>query len=245
MRLFGLIGNPLAQSFSKKYFTEKFEKQGIVDCRYELFELKSIEALPQLLKANPELAGLNVTIPYKQQVVKFLDSTSHLPNGLDACNCIRIDDSGLSGFNTDVAGFQESFSPQLKPHHKNALILGNGGATVAVIHVLQRLGIAYHVVSRELKKDSHFTYRDLNEKIINDHQIIINTTPLGSFPKLDTCPPVPYQFLSDKHYLFDVVYNPPKSLFLKKGEDQGAIIKNGYDWLVVQAEESWRIWNEL
>lgn len=243
MRLFGLIGYPLTQSFSKKYFTEKFEKESIENCRYELFQIKAINELPEILRANPGLEGLNVTIPYKQLVLPFLHSTHHLPTNLKACNCIKIDKGKLRGYNTDVAGFEKSFTPFLKEHHKKALILGNGGATAAVTFVLKSLSIEYDIVSRELHGESTLTYKDLNEKKIKDHAVIINTTPLGSFPAIENYPEIPYQFIGPKHYLFDVVYNPPVSVFLQKGKERGAIIKNGYEWLVIQAEESWRIWN--
>ncbi|MEI9808298.1 MAG: shikimate dehydrogenase [Bacteroidota bacterium] len=244
MRLFGLIGYPLAQSFSKKYFTEKFEKEGIPHCRYELFQIGSVDELPALLHAHPELQGLNVTIPYKQLVLQYLHTTHHLPEGLRACNCIKIENGILSGYNTDVPGFEKSFTPLLKDHHTKALVLGNGGATAAVTFVLQKLGIRYSIVSRKMHAGSSLTYQDLGEKQMSDHPVIINTTPLGSFPAVDNCPDIPYQFLTDKHYLFDVVYNPARSLFLQKGEERGAAVKNGYDWLVIQAEESWKIWNE-
>jgi len=244
MRLFGLIGYPLAQSFSKKYFTAKFEKEGIKNCRYELFQIGNIDELPGILKTYPELEGLNVTIPYKQLVLKYLNTSDNLPVGLKACNCIKIDKGLLKGYNTDIPGFEKSFTPLLKNHHTKALILGNGGATAAVKYVLEKLNIDYSIVSRKLHDGSSLTYHDLDEKQISEHLVIINTTPLGSFPAVDNCPDIPYQFLTGKHYLFDVVYNPAKSLFLQKGEGRGAAIKNGYDWLVIQAEESWRIWNE-
>jgi shikimate dehydrogenase len=243
MRLFGLIGYPLAQSFSKKYFSEKFEKEGLADCRYELFEIQSIDELPGILQAHPDLEGFNVTIPYKQAVVKYLHEVDQLSRDIKACNCIQINKGLLSGHNTDAAGFEKSFIPLLKPYHKKALVLGNGGAAAAVVYVLKNLGIGYSIVSRQLHDGSAFTYKDLNEEHIKEHLVIINTTPVGSFPATEVCPGIPYQFITGKHYLFDVVYNPPKSLFLQKGEVRGAFIKNGYDWLVLQAEESWRIWN--
>jgi shikimate dehydrogenase len=244
MRLFGLIGYPLAQSFSKKYFSEKFEREGIKDCQYELFEIKSIYDIKNILKAYSNLEGLNVTIPYKQLVLRHLNTTHNIPGGLRACNCIKIENGELIGYNTDAPGFEKSFVPLLKQIHKKALVLGNGGATEAVIYGLKKLGIGYSIVSRKLHDGSALTYQDINADIVNEHLIIINTTPLGSFPSVDSCPDIPYQFITDRHYLFDVVYNPAKSLFLQKGEEKGAAIKNGYDWLVIQAEESWRIWNE-
>ncbi|MBC7946943.1 MAG: shikimate dehydrogenase [Chitinophagaceae bacterium] len=243
MRLFGLIGYPLAQSFSKKFFSAKFEREGREDCKYELFEIRSIDELSELMRSNPDLEGLNVTIPYKQLVLPFLHSMEGLPVGLAACNCIRIKDGKLSGYNTDVTGFEKSLVPQLKPHHTKALVLGNGGATAAVVYVLDKLGIDHTIVSRRKGIGSTITYDQMTEQVMHEHTLIINTTPVGSFPAVDQCPNIPYQFITSNHYLFDVVYNPDKSLFLQKGEERGASVKNGYEWLVVQAEESWVIWN--
>ena len=242
MKRFGLIGYPLSHSFSKKYFTDKFYKEGLTEHIYDLFPIPSIDDLPAVLSANKDLVGLNVTIPYKQQVLKYLDS-SNLPDGVGACNCIKITNGKLTGNNTDITGFQKSFSTLLKPHHKRALVLGNGGAAVAVTYVLRKLGIRYHVVSRKIHEGSTLTYADVDGKIIKEHLIIINTTPLGTYPDVNECAPISYQAITPKHYLFDLIYNPEKTLFLKKGEEQGATIKNGYDMLAIQAEESWRIWN--
>jgi shikimate dehydrogenase len=243
MRLFGLIGYPLSHSFSRNYFSEKFEKEGINGCRYELFPLATIEELKPLLEKNPELDGLNVTIPYKKQVLPYLDE-SRLPEGLSACNCINIINGKLVGYNTDTTGFEKSLVPLLKTYHQKALVLGNGGATAAVVFVLNKLGINYDIVSRKKHDLSTLTYRDINKKIITENLLIINTTPLGMQPDTDSCPDIPYQFLSNKHLLYDLVYNPAKTLFLQKGEEQGATIKNGEEMLLLQAEESWRIWNE-
>ncbi len=242
MRLFGLIGYPLTQSFSKKYFDEKFEREGLTDCRFENFSIASINEFPKLLRDNPELGGLAVTIPYKQQVLKYLHDTTHIPEGLRACNCIRIESGKLSGFNTDYIGFEKSLIPLLQPHHKKALVLGNGGATAAVVYSLGRLGIDYTIASRQLHNGSSLTYSDINEKVIREHTLIINTTPLGMYPDINTAPDIPYQFLTKDHLLYDLVYNPEKTLFLKKGEERGAVIKNGYEMLVLQAEENWSIW---
>lgn len=243
MKVYGLIGYPLGHSFSQKYFTEKFLQSGISDCRYDLFPLETINRLPALLQHTPGICGLNITIPHKQNVIPFLDDTTHLPKGLSACNCIKITEGKMVGFNTDIAGFEQSLSPLLKPYHTNALVLGNGGAAEAVKFVLNKLKILYKVVSRELHSDSQLTYRNLNEKIIEEHLLIINTTPLGTFPNIEECSDIPYQYLTPQHYLFDLVYNPGKTLFLQKGEEKGASIKNGYEMLVLQAEESWKIWN--
>jgi shikimate dehydrogenase len=240
MKRYGLIGYPLSHSFSEKYFTEKFQREGITGCVYELFPIASIDELDALLKAHPDLHGLNVTIPYKQQVVRFLDDAGSLP--LQACNCIKIENDKLIGFNTDVIGFQKSFSPQLKPDHKKALILGSGGAAAAVAYSLEQLGIEYKIVSRT-PGENELSYDDISENIIASHLVIINTTPLGQYPNVDAAPPLPYHLLTPDHYLFDLLYNPAKTIFLQRGEERGAVIKNGGDMLVIQAEESWRIWN--
>lgn len=242
MRLFGLIGYPLSHSFSKKYFTEKFEKEKITGCRYELFSITSIEELPMLLARNPELKGLNVTIPYKKQVMRFLHSSA-LPEGLEACNCIQIRNGKMTGYNTDAIGFEKSLLPLLRSHHTKALVLGNGGAAEAVVFVLKKMGIEVSIVSRIIHKGAAFTYEQLDEQIMIGYTIIINTTPLGMYPQMGECANIPYQYINERHLLYDLVYNPVKPLFLQKGEERGARIKNGAEMLVLQAEESWRIWN--
>lgn len=243
MTKYGIIGFPLTHSFSQKYFTEKFHNEGITDCRYEMYPINAIREIKELLKQNPDLKGLNVTIPYKQSVLPYLDGCTKIPSGLKACNCIKITDGKMFGYNTDVIGFEKSFLPHLKNYHKSALILGNGGAAEAVKSVLQKLGIGYTIVSRKIREGSELAYTDLNHSLILQNKVIINTTPLGTFPIINDCPDIPYRFLSPEHFLFDVVYNPEKSLFLQKGEACGAAIKNGYEMLVIQAEESWKIWN--
>lgn len=245
MRLFGLIGYPLTHSFSKKYFTEKFEKEGLDDCRYELFPIESITELPGLISQHPDLEGLNITIPYKKQVLPYLNHTAFIPAGLEACNCILFSEGQLIGYNTDVVGFRESLRPVLRPDQQSALVLGNGGATAAVIFALQQLGISYHIVSRAIQPGSDFTYQDLDHSIIQSHPIIINTTPVGMYPKEDHCPDIPYESIDERHLLFDLVYNPAQTLFLRKGAERGATIKNGEDMLLLQAEESWKIWNSI
>lgn len=243
-KLYGLIGYPLLHSFSKKYFEEKFEQQGLINCQFQNFSIQSIDELNNLFKEHhSSLKGLAVTIPYKQQVLKFLDSSDNIPPEINACNCIKIDDGKLTGYNTDWIGFEKSFLPLIKSHHKKALILGNGGAAVAVCFVLKNLGIHYEIVSRRIHDGSTLTYTDLTENIIREHTIIINTTPLGTFPDVDTFPPITYKAMTTEHCLFDLVYNPEKTLFLQKGEEQGATIKNGADMLAIQAEENWKIWN--
>ncbi|HOZ85489.1 MAG TPA: shikimate dehydrogenase [Niabella sp.] len=241
MNVYGLIGMPLVQSFSKKYFTEKFEKEGIGNAAYELFPIEHISLFPELLQSNPGLLGLNVTIPYKEQVLPFLNELSIEAEKIKAVNCIKIKDGQLKGFNTDAPAFKKSLLPQLQSHHKKALILGTGGAAKAVLFVLESLGIEVAFVSRS--KGVGLTYEDLNKDIIDSYPLIINSTPLGSFPKVETAPTIPYELLTPKNYLYDLVYNPAKTLFLQKGEERGASIKNGYEMLVEQAELSWQIWN--
>lgn len=243
MRLFGLIGYPLSHSFSKKYFTEKFEQEGLTDCRYELFPIATINELPGVLNKHPELEGLNVTVPYKRQVLSFLHSANNIPEEVGACNCIDIKDGKLVGYNTDIIGFEKSFTPLLKPQHKKALVLGNGGAAEAVVFVLKKLTIDLIIVSRELHGNSALTYKDIDEQVMKECNVIINTTPLGMYPNEKSCPSIPYQFISGQHLLYDLVYNPAKTLFLQKGEELGAAIKNGEEMLILQAEESWNIWN--
>lgn len=243
MRLFGLIGYPLSHSFSKKYFTEKFEKEGLSDYKYELFSIAVIDELKNVIDRHSDLRGLNVTIPYKEQVLSFLDEADDIVKKIQACNCINMINGKLRGFNTDVEGFERSLKTQLKPHHKKALILGTGGAAKAVEFVLQKSGIDFKYVSRKSSVNS-YSYDELTPGIISDHPLIINTTPLGMYPAITEAPDIPYKALTTDHYLFDLVYNPEKTLFLQKGEEKGAATKNGYEMLVIQAEESWRIWNE-
>lgn len=243
MREFGLIGYPLAQSFSKKYFTEKFHKENISDAVYELFPLENVEHFPSLLHDHPGVCGINVTIPYKQDVISFLDEADAAMMEIGACNCIQIRDKKLKGFNTDAPAFEKTLLTKLQSFHTKALVLGTGGAAKAVVHTLRKLGIAHHLVSRQ-EKENCFTYEQLTEQIMQEHLLIINTTPLGSYPKVDGAASIPYQYIHAQHYLYDLVYNPEKTLFLQRGEQQGATIKNGYDMLVEQAELSWKIWNE-
>lgn len=241
MKRFGLIGYPLTHSFSQKYFSNKFEQEGLTDHVYELFPIASVDLLPEVLRKHHDLVGLNVTIPHKIAVLPFLDE-SRLPGNMQATNCVKIVEGRLIGFNTDVIGFERSFVPQLKAHHRSALVLGNGGATAAVTFVLNKLNIPYQVVSRKLHEGSTLTYEMLNAETIANNNIIINTTPLGTFPNVHECADIPYEFLTNEHYLFDLIYNPAKTMFLQKGEEKGAAIKNGYEMLVIQAEESWKLW---
>lgn len=243
MKVYGIIGYPLTHSFSKKYFTEKFLREGIKDCLYEVYPIMSIYKMKDMIKQNSGLRGLNITIPYKQLVLRHLYSTQNIPFGVRACNCVKITDGKALGYNTDIVGFEKSLLPLLKDHHTKALILGNGGATEAVKFVLQKLHISYDIVSRKIHDGSTLTYDDLNKDIIVESTLIINTTPLGTFPDVNELPDIPYQHLTSAHLLYDLIYNPVKTIFLQKAEEQGAAIKNGYEMLEIQAEESWKIWN--
>jgi shikimate dehydrogenase len=242
MRKFGLIGYPLSHSFSQKYFTEKFAREGISNCRYDNFPIADISELKNIISSNPDLEGLNVTIPYKLQVISFLDESKNLP--ISACNCIKISSGKLSGFNTDVTGFELSLKTRLKANHRKALILGKGGASEAVRFVLGRLGIEFIQVSRQ-PSSGELAYDQVTVKIIRDHLLIINCTPLGMYPNIESFPPIPYEPLGGNHLLFDLIYNPAKTAFLQKGEERGAAIQNGLEMLVIQAEESWKIWNQV
>jgi len=243
MKRYGLIGYPLSHSFSQKYFTEKFQREQIADCVYENFPLADISEFPALIQQHTDLCGLNVTIPYKEKVIPFLTEQSDVVKATGACNCIKINNGRLSGYNTDVIGFENSLKPLLRPQHTKALVLGTGGAAKAVHYVLNKLGIAFTEVSRTPSKAAQIAYDKIGKKEISEYLLIINTSPVGMYPKVDECPPLPYQFLTRQHYLYDLVYNPAKTLFLQKGEAQGAAVKNGHDMLIIQAEEGWRIWN--
>jgi shikimate dehydrogenase len=243
MRRYGLIGYPLTHSFSQRYFSEKFDREGITDCSYSNFSLREIGELSAVL-AEPGLWGLNVTIPYKQQVIPFLHSLSPVVEEIGACNCIRIVDGVLTGYNTDVAGFEQSLIPLLRPHQRRALVLGTGGASKAVEYVLRKLGIGYRLVSRHPRPGTgDLAYPDVDATVLAEAMLIINTTPVGMYPHVDECPPLPYEALTPGHYLYDLVYNPERTLFLKRGAAAGAAVENGHEMLVLQAEESWRIWN--
>jgi shikimate dehydrogenase len=260
MKQYGLIGYPLSHSFSKKFFTEKFERENIEDHEYKLYELNNLSDFPELLQANPGLCGLNVTVPHKIGVMYYLDDIQADAKEIGAVNCIRITPESpiaavfsgevgikdkeyrLEGFNTDAYGFEMSLKPLLQPHHVRALILGTGGASRAVKHVLSKLNIYSRLVSRESNVD-RLTYNDLTPEIISQYQLIINTTILGMAPNTDKCPDIPYEAIAEGHILYDLIYNPEETLFLQKGREQGAVTKNGAEMLVLQAEKSWEIWN--
>ena len=247
MKTYGLIGYPLEHSFSQRYFTEKFAKEKI-NARYLNFPVPSIDDFPELFTHHPYLAGLNVTIPYKQQVMPYLDEIDPVAENIGAVNVIRISwknkDYRLKGFNSDLTGFKKSLFPLLTIDHKKALVLGTGGASKAVVEALRQLNISFRYVSRHPGDEGTLSYGQLTPGIISEHKLIINTTPLGMYPETDACPDIPYSSLTPGHLLFDLVYNPEMTLFLKRGKEKGAKIKNGLEMLHLQAEEAWRIWND-
>jgi shikimate dehydrogenase len=242
MKRYGLIGYPLTHSLSQQYFTDKFSQEGIDDYMYERFSIPSINDLHTILNTHKDLCGFNITIPYKKEVLAFLTERSKAVEEVGACNCVKIEGQNLIGYNTDVIGFENSLLPFLKPTHNQALVLGTGGAALAIVYVLQKLGIAYKYVSRSAA-EGQFCYNDLDASVMELHTLIINTTPLGMFPNIDACPNIPYQLLTPEHHLFDLTYNPAESTFLAKGKQMGATIQNGQQMFVEQAEQSWRIWN--
>ncbi len=238
---FGLIGYPLGHSFSPAYFQEKFGREGI-DASYEAFPLPQIGALPELLHARPGLRGLNVTIPYKEAVLPLLDALHPDAAAIGAVNCIAIRNGQLTGYNTDWIGFAESLAAWLGPLPRRALVLGTGGASKAVLFALQRLGIEAATVSRTRKK-ADYGYGELSPDRLRAHPLVVNTTPLGTAPDVDAAPPLPYAALTPEHALYDLVYNPPETRFLREGAQRGAAVKNGYEMLVRQAEAGWTIWS--
>lgn len=242
MRQFGLIGYPLSHSFSKKYFTQKFAEEGIHNCSYELYPIASINEFSALLRDVKGLEGINVTIPYKEAVLPFLHEQSAAVKEIGACNCIKIIDGQLVGYNTDVTGFQQSIEPLLEAHHQHALILGTGGAAKGVAWVLTQLGISFQYVSRN-KSNGSLSYDDLTEYLMQRVQLVINTTPLGMQPNVLDKPSLPYHCINNQFLCYDLIYNPEKTAFLQLAEEHGAVIKNGADMLLIQAEESWKIWN--
>lgn len=248
MKTFGLIGYPLSHSFSSKYFSDKFQNEGIKNCEYKNFEIEKIDLLNDVIKSNPDLVGFNVTIPYKEQIIPFLDELSDEAQTIGAVNTVKVERNGdsvkLIGHNTDAFGFKESLRPVMKGYHHKALILGTGGASKAVHYVLKDIGLDVFFVSRNPSETNSISYDDLNEMAIKNFLLIINTTPLGTYPNIEECPNIPYEFLSDQHLLYDLVYNPETTLFMQKGMDQGAVARNGYAMLVQQAEGAWAFWNE-
>jgi len=241
---FGIIGKNISYSFSRKYFLEKFKKMGLNNYQYFNFDIPEIEEFPFILYQRKEdFRGLNVTIPYKEAIIKYLDEVESEAQKIGAVNTIKLnDDDKLIGYNTDVYGFQKSIEPLLKDHHKKALILGTGGASKAIAYVLNKLNISYKFVSRS-KIENMLSYEMLDAEIMGENSIIVNCTPIGTHPNIEDAPAIPYQYLSDKHLLYDLIYNPAQTKFLQEGKNRGASIKNGFEMLELQAEKSWEIWN--
>ncbi len=239
---FGLIGRNISYSFSKGYFDNKFNRLGLSECSYENFDIQNIKAFAESVVKQEFLAGLNVTIPYKQEIIPYLDRIDAEAASIGAVNTIKFTPSGTIGYNTDAFGFKKALSSFLKPHHKKALILGTGGASKAVLHSLQQLGIEATFVSRSSREET-LTYGELDESTIRSNKLIVNCSPVGTFPKVEEKPNIPYEFIDKNHLLFDLIYNPEKTSFLKIGEERGASICNGHQMLVHQAEKAWEIWN--
>lgn len=245
-RLFGLIGFPLSHSFSRRYFTEKFLKESISDCRYELFPIENIQLLEQVISQNPDLVGLNVTIPYKEQVIPLLTDLDPGAKAVGAVNVIRISPGKRTGYNTDTEGFRQSLTKSI--HHwghspEGALILGTGGASKAVAWVLRQMDIPFIFVSRR-EGPGQLAYQNLQPAHFRNFPIVINTTPLGMAPTTNQCPPIPYESLNSNNFLFDLIYNPEETLFLERGRQIGCYTQNGLDMLYAQAEAAWTIWND-
>lgn len=246
MKTFGLIGFPLGHSFSKKFFTEKFEREGIADSHYELFPMEDIHSITQLLEKEDSLRGLNVTIPHKVNVLPFLNELDDAAERIGAVNCISVERKGtetwLKGFNTDAFGFAESLKPFLKEHHTQALVLGDGGAAKAVKYVLGQLNISFLSVVRTAVAGA-ILYDEISDELMSSHQLIINTTPLGTFPNVGASPAIPYHLITDQHLAYDLVYNPEETEFMRRAKAQGAAVKNGLEMLQLQALRAWSIWN--
>lgn len=241
MDKYGLIGFPLGHSFSRGFFTEKFAREGI-DAEYVNFEIPDASMLLDVIRDNPELRGLNVTLPHKQAVIPLLDELSDEAKEIGAVNVIRVRDGKLKGFNSDIIGFTESIKPLLQPWHKKALILGTGGASRAIRVGLTRLGIEWTYVSRT-PREGMLTYSDLTADVMQQYMVIVNCSPVGMFPKTGEAPNIPYELLTPKHLLYDLVYNPEETLFMQKGRAQDAIVKNGLEMLHLQAIASWEFWH--
>ncbi len=245
MKVYGLVGHPLSHSFSQKYFNDKFEKLGVKDSRYDLFDLQSIEEVEDLKSSQQDLLGFNVTIPYKEAIIPYLDDLDESAQIVGAVNVVkRMSDNQWKGYNSDYYGFKKSLESWLPQQEVKSLILGTGGASKAILAVLKALNIEYKTVSRSENK-ADYTYMSLkaDHNIVKQHQLIINTTPLGMYPDIDASPDIDYSSLSSQHYLYDLVYNPKETLFMSRGKEQGSQIKNGLEMLELQAEKSWEIWN--
>jgi len=244
IKRFGLIGCQLSHSFSANYFSAKFLRENLSNHIYQNFPIDTIYQFPNILKQFCDIKGLNVTIPYKTSIVKYLDKLDPIAEKIGAVNTIQFQNNQLTGYNTDCHGFKKSFAPLLKPHHKKALVLGTGGASLAVNYVLNELNIQFVQVSRN-PNVNQISYTQIDAALLSQYKIIINTTPVGMFPKIAECPQIDYNLIDDKFLLYDLVYNPEETLFLTKGKIHKATIKNGLEMLYLQAEKAWEIWNEV
>lgn len=248
MDKYGLIGYPLGHSFSKNYFNDRFQHEGI-DAEYVNFEIPTVHDVPDIVENNPTLRGFNVTIPYKEKVMDYLDELTPNAMAIKAVNVVKVmrtrdgKNYRLIGHNTDVLGFTQSLEGMLEPHHKKALVLGTGGASKAICHGLTMLGIDYQLVSR-IESETAICYGQLTPEVMKEHTVIVNTTPVGMYPHTNRCPDIPYDQLTSHHLLYDVIYNPDTTLFMRKGADKGAVVKNGLEMLLLQAMAAWEIWNE-
>ncbi|CAL2104455.1 3-dehydroquinate dehydratase I [Tenacibaculum sp. 190130A14a] len=243
--IFALVGRNISYSFSRQYFNTKFEKENLENNEYINFDIEEIGELPKKIEEYKKvLKGMNVTIPYKLEVFNYLDKFDKKALRVGAVNTIKITKKGkLKGFNTDIYGFKKSLKPLLKKEHSKALILGTGGASKAVAYVLDDLNIKYKFVSRSPEGKKQITYDEISKDTLNEYKLLINCTPLGTFPNIENCPNIPYEHLTEGHLLYDLIYNPEQTTFLQKGVEKGATIKNGYEMLELQAEKAWRIWN--
>ena len=247
MKKYGLLGYPLGHSFSRNYFNQKFEAERI-DAEYLNFEIPEIKEIKNVIKENPELNGLNVTIPYKEQVIPYLDDLDEDARLIGAVNVIKFSKGlfgkvKLKGYNSDIIGFKQSIEPLLKEHHRKALILGTGGASKAVFQGLKQLGVASTFVSRKAKEYC-ITYEEITPKVMEQYTVIVHTTPLGMYPNVNACPDIPYDLLTSDHLLYDLLYNPDETLFMRKGKEKGAVVKNGLEMLLLQAFAAWEIWQK-
>ncbi len=244
-KLLGLIGYPLTHSFSQQYFSQKFKNEKITGYEYRNFPIANLDDFLVLLQQHPHIVGLNVTIPYKEKILQYADYQDVIVTKIGATNTLLIDlDGKIKAYNTDVTGFFQSFVKHLKPHHQKALILGTGGASKAVAYVLNQLKIPFYKVSRNPSNNQQIAYGDLNKNVMKEHQIIINTTPVGTFPAHHKKPTIPYEFIGSKHFFYDLVYNPEQTLFLKEARKRGADFCNGLEMLKLQAEAAWQIWQK-
>ncbi|NCT10013.1 MAG: shikimate dehydrogenase [Flavobacteriia bacterium] len=243
--IFGLLGRNISYSFSRGYFNEKFQRLNILNHYYKNFDIQNCQDFPSIISSEKNLKGLNVTIPYKEEIIQFLDELDLVAKEIGAVNTIKVFKNGiLKGYNTDVIGFENSIKPLLKKHHTAALILGTGGASKAVAYFFKKNNVHFYFVSRNPECENEISYKDLSQEIIQNHTIIVNCSPLGTSPNINKCPEIPYEFLNSNHILYDLIYNPEETLFLSKGKKMGSTIKNGFEMLMIQAEESWRIWKD-